>query len=322
MTEQTNKKTLKNISSTFYNHLKCTLRDLNLYDEDPFWSPNLKYYEQIISTRLFAVFLFISLLIVLIYASSMNVNYEVTLDHFTLADFEKYEQLYPQTIHAPCNEVSIPYNQFLNISPIFHEVCSSVFVRQTWISSLFLLNATSHNILDYRAFAFSHFRALNLLCRTARQAVRDAHRTFNFTNLITGETFSREQFNEVSSVLFNNFQQDLLTNKRKLLDLLSIMTSENNLISALRTNRYYTSEPGSREYFTYNGVYLYPNQSDEITCDCRHETNQCFFPAGAFYNWTKFDISKPAKNDPPPKFQVLNRQKNDLFKEKYFLKLL
>ena len=74
MTEQTNKKTLKNISSTFYNHLKCTLRDLNLYDEDSFWSPNLKYYEQIISTRLFGIFLFISLLIVLIYASSMNVN--------------------------------------------------------------------------------------------------------------------------------------------------------------------------------------------------------------------------------------------------------
>ena len=86
-------------------------------------------------------------------------------------------------------QVSIPYNKFLYLSPIFHQVCTSPFIGDKWISSLFLLNATSHNILDYRTFGFAQYRSLSLLCNISRQSVKYTHRTFNSTHLVNRQTF-------------------------------------------------------------------------------------------------------------------------------------
>jgi hypothetical protein len=294
----------KNIISAARSHLINSFRQLNLFSDDPFWSSTLTYSEQIISTRLFLIFISISLFIVIIYSSLSIVTHDVTLYQFSRNDFEKLEQIYPSTINAPCSDVSIPYNNFLSLSPIFHEVCSSEFISDKWISSLFFLNATSHNILDYRTFAFSQYRSLSLLCNISQQSVKDTHHRFSSTNLITRHVLSRIQFDEISSVLFNNLQQNFLTNEKRTGHVISMITAQNRLISALRTNYYIESIPGSKRYITYNGAYLEQNQTNGSFCDCRFRANQCVYPAGAFYNWTLFDLGEPAKNDPPPLFQV------------------
>jgi hypothetical protein len=296
--------TFKSIFSAGRSHLINSVNELSLYSNDPVWSSRLTYSEQIISTRLFLLLISISILIVIIYSSLLVVTYDITLTKFSIEDFERLEKLYPYTINVPCREVSIPYNKFLNLSPIFHQVCSSPFIGHQWISSLFLLNATSHNILDYRTFAFAQYRSLGLLCDISRRLVKDFHRTFNFTRLLTRHALSRIQFHEISSVLLNNFQRNLLTNANRTVNVMSMITAQNQLISALRTNYYIESKPGSRKYFIYNGIYLKENKTDNSTCDCRLRGNQCIYPAGAFYNWTLPEFSKPAKNDPPPRFQV------------------
>ena len=62
--------------------------DLNLFSHNPFWSPSLNFSEQILSTRLFLLFLFLSLLIVITYASLIIRTHSVTLTHFSLSNFE------------------------------------------------------------------------------------------------------------------------------------------------------------------------------------------------------------------------------------------
>jgi hypothetical protein len=285
-------------------YLIDSLRELNFYSDDPFWSSILTYSEKIISTRLFLILISTSLLIVIVYSSLSIVTHDITLQKFSINDFERLEKLYPNTINALCNEVSIPYNKFLSLSPIFHEVCSSSFIGNKWISSLFLLNATSHNILDYRTFGFAQYRSLSLLCNISHQSVKDTHHRFNSTHLVNRDVLSRIQFNEISSVIFHNLQQNILINEKQTGNLISMIIAQNRLLSALRTNYYIESEPGSGIYITYNGVYFEQNQIEDIICDCRLRGNQCVYPAGAFYNWTLFELSKPAKNDPPPRFQV------------------
>jgi hypothetical protein len=280
------------------------LIELNLFSDDPFWSSTLTYREQIVSTRLFIILLSIFVSVVMIYTSLTVQTHEKTFTKFSISDFERLEKEYRNTINVPCSSVSIEYNKFLELSPKYHEVCKSVFVSSKWISSLFLLNATSHNILDYRTFSFSQFRSLRLLCRIARQSVKDAHRTFNSTNLINLHLYSRIQFNEIASVLSNNLQTNVLNNERRTVNIVSTITGQNRLFSALRTNYYIQSVPGSRSYTTFNGAYLDPNQTEGF-CDCRLKGNQCSYPAGAFYNWTLPDLGKPAKDSPPPRFQVI-----------------
>ena len=169
----------------------------------------------------------------------------------------------------------------------------------------FVPNATSHNILDFRTFAFAQYRALALLCRTARQAIRDARRTLLSTHLVTSTTLSRKQFDEIAAALISNLQLNVLANEKRMVKLVSLTIAHNRVLSALRTNYHITSVPGSRDYATFNGVYLYSNESAcGPVCDCRLEGNQCFYPAGAFYNWTLMEPAEPAKADPPPRFQV------------------
>ncbi|CAF3502018.1 unnamed protein product [Rotaria sp. Silwood1] len=296
----------KSILSAAYSRLIRAIRELNLFSDNPFWSPVLNFDEQVLSTRLFLILISISLLGVIGYASLTVRTHDVTLNKFSISDFERLEARYSSTINVPCTEVSIPFNKFLDLSPQFHQVCLSPFVRKKWISSLFLVNATSHNILDFRTFAFSHYRSLRLLCHLARQAVKDTHRTFNSTHLVNRNTFSRALFNEVASVLSNYLQQNVLTNEKRTASVLSMIIAQNRLFSALRTNYYIKSVPGSKRYVTYHGVYLEVNGTNESTCDCLLKGNQCIYPAGAFYNWTLPELGEAAKNDPPPLFQVSN----------------
>ncbi|CAF1036853.1 unnamed protein product [Rotaria sp. Silwood1] len=280
------------------------IRELNLFSDHPIWSSTLTLTEQILITRLFLILTSISLLIVIGYASLTVRTYEITLNKFSISDFERLEARYPNTIKVPCTQVSIPYNKFLNLSPKFHQVCSSPFIRKKWISSLYLFNATSHNILDFRTFAFSQYRSLRLLCLLARQAINDTYRTFNSSHFINRYAFSRVQFNEMVSVLADNHQRNILTNEKQTVRILSMITAQNRLLSALRTNYYIQSVPGSKTYFTYNAVYLEQNGTEKSSCDCRLRGNQCTYPAGAFYNWTLPELGEAAKNNPPPLFQI------------------
>ena len=217
---------------------------------------------------------------------------------------ERLESIYPNSINVPCTQVSIPYSKFFNFSPEFHQICSSKFIEKKWISSLFLFNTTSHNILDFRTFAFSQFRSLNLFCRTARQSINDAHRTFNSTHLVTNQLFSRALFNEIASVLTKNFQQNVIANAKQTVKVVSMFIAQNKIFSALRTNYYIQSKAGSSLYLVFNQIYLEQKGTNQSSCDCRLGGNKCIYPAGAFYNWTLPEIGYPAKNDPPPRFQV------------------
>ncbi|CAF0862999.1 unnamed protein product [Adineta steineri] len=297
-------RSFKSIFQTIRSYLIDSIRQLNFYSDDPFWSSTLTYSQQIINTRLFLIFISISLSIVIIYSSLINVTNNVTLNEFSIDDFERLEYLYPNTINALCSHESIPYEKFLYLSPIFHQVCSSSFIEYKWISSLFFFNATSHNILDYRTYGFAQYRSLSLLCNISRQSVKDTHRTFNSTHFVNHDVLSRNQFNEISFVLLNNFQKNILFNEKQTGQIISMMTAYNQLWSALRTNYYVRSIPGSRLYNTYSRIYLVDNQTEDSSCECRSKGNQCIYPAGAFYNWTSFELDMPEKNYPPPRFQI------------------
>jgi hypothetical protein len=282
-------------------------RNLNLYSRHPFWSSRLTTTEQILTTRLFIILLFISLVTIIIFTSFTTRTHDVTLKQFNHMDFERFEALHSASINVPCAQISIPHHKFLRLTSQFHQICSSSFIESEWISSLFLSNATSHNILDYRTFTFAQFRALALLCQTARQAVNDGYHTFITTHLITSHALSRTQFNQIVATLINNFKRHIVANEKRTSKVVSMSIAHNRLLSALRTNYYIQSVPGSRAYSTYNGMYMNENEKHSVACDCRLEGNQCFYQAGGFYNWTVPTLGEPAKSVPSPRFQVISR---------------
>jgi len=291
-----------NLFVTFRSYIIRNIRELNLFSNNPFWSSTLNYSEQILSTRLFLLFIFISLLNFIIYTSLIVRTHSITLDKFSLSDFEQIQYDYPTTINIPCTQVANSYNKFIHLSVKFHEICSSPFIANEWISSLFLPNATYHDPLDFRKFAFAQFQVLSLFCSTAYQSVEDGYRIFNSTHLVTGQALSRTEFNEIVDVLTNNFRNNLVENEIRTAKAISVGIAQNGLMSALCTDSYIESIYPSGRFIIFNENYL--TQNGTILCNCRLQENQCTYPVRVFHNSTLFQLEKQIKSNSSTQFQV------------------
>jgi hypothetical protein len=298
----------KNIFVAFRLYVVRNIRELNLFSNNPFWSPTLNNSEQILTTRVFILFLLVSLLIVITYTSLLIRTYDVPQENFTLDDFEELQELYPTTIDAPCTQVSNPYHKFIQLSATFHPICSSPFIEDKWISSLFVRDTTYHNDLDFRTFTFAQFQAIALLCQTAKQTVEDGYRIFNYTHLVTGHVLSRAEFNEIMDVLTNNFRNNLLVNANRTAKLVSLSIAQNGLMSALRTNSFIQSAHPLGSIAVQSKNYL--NKDEKTSCNCRLQENQCIYPAGVYYDSPLVESEKQTQLNSTIHFKVIKLMSN------------
>ena len=81
------------------------IHELNLFSDNPFWTSVLNPSEQILSTRLFLLLLIISFLAIIIYVSLLIRTHHVTLEQFSLVDFERIQTHHPTTINIRCTHV-------------------------------------------------------------------------------------------------------------------------------------------------------------------------------------------------------------------------
>ncbi|CAF4047064.1 unnamed protein product [Rotaria sordida] len=190
-----------------------------------------------------------------------------------------------------CSQTSIPYPQFVSFNLQFHQVCSSDFVSEEWFSSLFNVNTSNYHPLDFRLVASSQFQVLSILCRTSRQAVIDAVKGFNSTTILSPNALSRDVFNKYIGTSIEQFQKNALDSFSSFYHFVSSLVEESRFISALRTNFYTRSVPGSNISVTCSAIYpqqVNRTQSSLIsseTCRCDH-TSDCVYPAG-IYNKTQ-----------------------------------
>ena len=112
------------------------VRNFNIFKSVP---PSINEHDlknERISTRLFIVLLIISLTILLLYNSLINI---IQTNNIKKPTFEQYSQLYSlyqEVLTCPCTQILIDYEKFIRLDYTLHQVCSSVFVSQNWIDHL------------------------------------------------------------------------------------------------------------------------------------------------------------------------------------------
>ncbi|CAF2768986.1 unnamed protein product [Rotaria sp. Silwood2] len=235
-----------------------------------------------------------------------------------MTTFEQLSIDYPSTLSCPCSQISIPYNRFLAFNPEYHQVCSSDFVRNEWISSLFNVTMTNNYLLDFRLIASSQFQVLALLCRTANATVVDAIKEFTSSEMISRSALFRANFDIQIAALVEQLQTTTRADNSRIEQLFSLVLAQNRLFSALRTNFYVANIPGSNGFATYSASYAnifneiniistsnYPNDA----CSCS-DTFDCKFPSGIF-NWSgpgSMIAGDTLWSYPPPLFFVSGMQ--------------
>jgi hypothetical protein len=72
--------------------------------------------------------------------------------------FKKLYNEHGETLSCPCSTTTVPYKDFVTNTVSFHPVCSSIFIDQQWVEALYLPNASSFFVVDFRTTAYSQVR--------------------------------------------------------------------------------------------------------------------------------------------------------------------
>ena len=78
--------------------------------------------DQILTTRIYVLLLFAILLILVLFTSLNGKTIYLTIANPSLAIYEKLQQAYPDTLVCSCRQAALPHEEFLSITPVYHQV--------------------------------------------------------------------------------------------------------------------------------------------------------------------------------------------------------
>ena len=157
-----------------------------------------------------------------------------------------YQQLYndhSDTLQCPCSELSIPYGNFLNITFILHQVCSSDIISKVWLDYLasydpiFLPSWTWTSFSrDFRIGGSSYFQLLSTFCSLAKNNFEDAQNTFINTQFISDHVLDPSLFNQQSQIVIESYVSNTKNDFQRTMDWIMIAFTVNYVLSGTNTN--------------------------------------------------------------------------------------
>jgi len=170
------------------------------------------------------------LITLILYTAFGTETIHVVIHDPTLETYETLYSKYVETLKCPCSQIAVKYSQFIDIVPIYHQVCSSYFVSSDFIQLMWGDEAfiTYVRQMD-RKILSSQFRLLSALCSFAKDTVDLKINTFSSQKLITIETLTHSSFQTQIDSIIKNFISQISTDFRRTLIFITDMLHVNHL---------------------------------------------------------------------------------------------
>ncbi|UJR34541.1 hypothetical protein I4U23_027318 [Adineta vaga] len=221
----------------FFQKIKNILINLNLFPSVPPSVDEHQLRNERISTRLFIIFLLLSLTILILYTSLINITQTINVQSPTITDYDHLYLTHSQTLTCPCKTVSINYDVFIQLNYTIHQICHSIFVTQNWIDYLApysgRLNVTPS---DFRAIGTFVFQALRGFCNIANELISNRLIEFYSTQYVTASVVSRQVFESQTESFITQFISTMTNDFVLSLSTIRYTTQANALLSAEISN--------------------------------------------------------------------------------------
>ncbi len=267
--------------------IKQKITELNLFELETIRLENFDQHKAKLTTRIYIILFSILLTILITYSASQGQNRTITVRNPSQSDFITLLKQYPNTLTCPCQQITIPYESFLNITLEYHPICSSVFVSDDWINLLFDYNMSYYYPLDFRSLSLGQFQILSSLCSLSKEFLNKHNQDLLSDaflspialspNLLDEQTQSQSSFIRTSTS--NAFLQ--------LLQLIRGTTSANMLQNTLQTST-------SRTLFPYTTGFLATLLSwnsfsgrNDTNCYCGFQST-CSSSFSGFFNLSAY----------------------------------
>ena len=247
---------------------------INLYKK--LFSDEQTLPKEYLATRIYVCSLIITIVIVTTTAAFIDRNVN-KIEY--LPRSERFQQLvfkYPSNLLCPCSKVGINYDKFVTTDVIFHQVCSSHFIDQSWVDTIFAAqNITLTSSDDFRTRLIFFWQLIAGFCAISKGAWAEVIASFGATRILSQVAVSEDLLRtQVHEDLQNQitFSQSTLA-----LNLHSIrqMIHGNQMVSGLATNFYLRYSLVNRNY-----SWVTPKMSAQVYngCSCLN-TAGCPHPA-------------------------------------------
>jgi hypothetical protein len=183
------------------------------------------------------------LYILFIYTAAATTLKTSTVSTPTLQQYKQLYQQYPGILTCPCTRISNKYESFIQMNHSLHQICSSVYIDNEWItylvsSSEFLLNS------DFRVAAPRLFQGLRSMCQLAAESIRTNLDQFYSSNYVSAAATSEDLLRSQSEAIVKQFISSTTNSFLLSLRLIRNTTHVNTLLSGFSTNAEFAYEDG------------------------------------------------------------------------------
>ncbi|CAF4581566.1 unnamed protein product, partial [Rotaria sp. Silwood2] len=245
-------------------------------------------HDQLLATRIFLIVFIVSVIILTIYSSQVQLTKTVTINNPSIEQYFSLYKIHSETVACPCENIAIQRKTFISLQATFHQVCQSNFVNLNWLYGIYY---TSMNreiyVNDFRLIGSSIFGTILSLCQLSFMTVNDGLVDFNAASFVSVKVISEKQLLMQSESLIDVF---ISTSENAFINALQLVrdtTYANSLLSGFDTST-------SVELFSINEklfkVSLLPRRYNLSTsCTCYNDPT-CIEPAGIYNNESKMSL--------------------------------
>jgi hypothetical protein len=224
--------------------------NLNLFPSVPPTTDEHQLRNQRFATRLFIFLLTISLCVLFLYTSLIDITETVNVKVSSIEQYSQLYNLHSQTLTCDCTQISINYEKFIQIQYTFHQVCYSDFVTQDWFIYLATSPGNSGTFYDtFRVTSTFAFQALNTLCTLVNQTISNRLIQFYSSQYVSASVTPLNVFQSQTKIFISEFILSTTNDFLLSLSMIRNTTQSNALISGQLTN-YKLYADSNNEIFT------------------------------------------------------------------------
>lgn len=124
------------------------------------------------------------------------------------------------------------YDRIVSMTPEYHQICSSEFLEDYWLSYFNQTELKEYLINpDFRNTGQSIFELIRIFCQTANNTIENAFHLFQSNRLFTINTLSRLQFNSEINSYLKHFQRQTIDSFINLIKLIRSSIHTNHLVT-------------------------------------------------------------------------------------------
>ncbi|UJR07153.1 hypothetical protein I4U23_011441 [Adineta vaga] len=141
-----------------------------------------------------------------------------------------------KTLTCPCRTITVPYQTFINITPVIHSVYRPSYIPNINPSAYSSTGKGVNKRMDIFTVLPSQFRALQNLCIRAVQTIESTLNIFGRQSLISNTTLTNELINMYTNDAVIRMKTKAIGDFISIFDMINGMTHGDHIISALQTN--------------------------------------------------------------------------------------